>query len=120
MKITEDPIQEIIVHELYKMDLKDLVLQRIRPDGRPIMLYWCDGIAYSLFGLGEKAWDAEMLKGKMHFTKIYYADMPEYKALIEINTEQFGGLKIPVIDTSSIELDRELVKFLKSRKKSGK
>ncbi len=120
MKITEEPIKELIVHEAYKMDLKELVLQRIRPDGRPILLSWCDGIVYSVFTLGEKNWDEELLKGRYHIARVYYAEMKEYKSIVEISTEQFGGLKIPVLDNSVIEMETELVKWLKARSKSAK
>ena len=120
MKATEEPLKELVIHEAYKMDLKGIVLQKVRPDGRPVVLYWCNGIVYSVFTLGEKGWDDELLKGRYHITRVYYAEMPEYKPMVEINTDQFGGLKIPVVDNSGIELDSEMVKWLKTRDKRGK
>ncbi len=115
MEVKEEKIKEIIVHVSNKMDLKDLVLTKIRPDGRPIMLYWCDGIAYTAYVIDDKTRDEEMLKGKYHFSFVYFAEMPVFKPMIEITTEQFGGLKIPIIDTSKMSIDKALISFLKRK-----
>ncbi len=120
MKITEEPIKELIVHEACKMDLKGLVLQRIRPDGSPTLLSWCDGVVYTVFTLGERSWDEELLKGRYHIIRVCYAEMQEYKPMIEISTDQFGGLKIPVVDNSAIDIDRELIRWLKAQGRAPK
>ena len=64
--------------------------------------------------------DAEFMKGRFHFTEVFYTDMQEYKPIIDINTEQFGGLKVSVIDQSDLQLHKELAKWLKSKKGSSK
>ena len=90
---------------------------RVRPDGRPVMLYWCDGIAYAVYSMGEKTWDDELIKGKYHLSTVYFAEMPEFKPILEISTEQFGGLKVPIIDMSMVDIDKTLIKFLKGKPK---
>ena len=117
MEVREEKIKEIIVHNSQKLSIKELVLIRIRPDGRPMMLFWCDGIVYYVYTIGDKIGDEELIKGRFHFSAVYYADMPEFKPILEISTEQFGGLKVPIVDTSGLEVDKALIKFLKSKPK---
>jgi len=121
MEVKESPINEIIVHQVYKLDLKNLIVKRVRPDGRPVYLNWCDGILY-FYGVLDDAelFDSEFMKGKFHFTEVFYTTMEEYKPIIEINTDQFGGLKVSVIDQSDLQMHKELAKWLKGRKDQGK
>ncbi len=117
MKITESPIEEIVVHEVYKLSMQSLLIKRIRPDGRAPLLYWCNGIIY-FFGVfsDPEIFDQEFMKGKFHFTEVYYSEMEKYNPIVELNTDQFGGVKISVIDQGDIPLHKELTSWLKSKK----
>jgi hypothetical protein len=120
VEITESPIKEIIVHEVYKVGLESLVIKILHPDGVPTYLHWCDGILYHVSTLGGSKGETEYLKGKFHFIEMFYTEMPQYRSIVEVSTEQFGGLKVSVVNESDIPLHKELIKWLKGRKTGPK
>ena len=120
MIITESPIKDIVVHEVYRVGLESLIIKILHPDGAPVYLHWCDGILNHVSTLGGSKAETEYPKGKFHFMEMFYTEMPQYKPIVEINTEQFGGLKVSVVNESDIPLHRELIKWLKGGKKSSK
>ncbi|MGC8651728.1 MAG: hypothetical protein ACP5UH_00540 [Candidatus Micrarchaeia archaeon] len=117
IKISYSPINELVVHEAVRLELDDLLRERITPSGN-MPLYWCDGILFT-FNSPPLTKDImhDYLNGKIHWMEVHYTDMKKYDPVLELNDEQYKAiLKIRVIDTSKSALHAEFVKWLKSRR----
>ncbi len=114
VKIAYSPIQQIIVHEIVKMDMDDLLRERVTPAGN-MPLYWCDGILFSFSSLpmSRKVLD-DYLAGTIHWMEVHYTEMKDYKQVMDLNDEHYNStLKIRVIDTGKSSLHADFVKWVK-------
>ena len=100
VKITYSPWNEIIVHEYIQYELDDLLKHRsmgVSTGGLARNLLWVDGIVFYLrLMLGTEPVINEQLEGKVHWSSITFALMPEFKSLITIE----GKIRIPIINVS--------------------
>ncbi|MGC8669753.1 MAG: hypothetical protein ACP5TL_01205 [Candidatus Micrarchaeia archaeon] len=117
VKISYSPINELVVHEVVKLELDDLLRERITPSGN-MPLYWCNGILFA-FTSPPLTRDImrDYLNGKIHWMEVHYTEMKKYDPVLELNDEQYKAiLKIRVIDTSKSLLHLEFVKWLNNNR----
>ncbi len=113
VEVRHEPIKELIINEAYKMSIKDVVLRRVRQSSMPPLL-WCDGILYFYSTNSDsETFDQEYMSGKFHWLDVYYAEMPTFKPVVEVESEQFGGIKINVIDNSMETLHKAFADWAK-------
>ena len=100
VKITYRPWNEIIVHEYIRYELDDLLKLRsmgVSPGGLGSRLLWIDGIALDIrLMLGTESVIKEQFEGKVHWSSITFALMPEFKSVITVE----GNIRIPIINVS--------------------
>ncbi len=114
VEITFSPIKELVVHEVAEMKKEDLIRERITPAGN-LPLYWCDGILFSFSSLPmTDAIVDDYLKGKIHWLEVHFARMPKYSEVISLDAEEYKAtMNVRVIDTSSSQLHKDFVAWLK-------
>jgi len=80
--------------------------------GESVILKWAEGVVFSYTYLQPTTQDLvnELLKGRVYWSDIIYALMPEYKQTIRV-----GTLDIPIIDVSPNPLLREACRWLKQQ-----
>lgn len=78
--------------------------------GQPIVLKWAEGVtfSYSLLPPTTDSLMKEFLEGRVYWTDVVFALMPEYKSTIKV-----GTLDIPVIDVSPNPILREAAEWMK-------
>ncbi|MCL5007644.1 MAG: hypothetical protein M1562_00090 [Candidatus Marsarchaeota archaeon] len=111
------PIENVIVHEVVKVQLEDLLRERITPAGS-MPLYWCDGVLFSFSSapMTKKIVD-DYLDGTIHWMEVHYTEMRGYSPIMDLKDENYGGTaKVRVIDTSNSELHQDFARWLKKRK----
>lgn len=110
-----NPVKELIILECAHYPTLDglaRVIAVVISAGESVILKWAEGIVFMYTVLQPTSDDllAELLKGRMYWTEVYYAEMPEYKQTIRVST-----LDIPVIDMSPNPLLREAAAWLKKQ-----
>ena len=121
VKISFSPINELVVHEVVKVSMDDLMRERITPSGT-MPLYWCNGLVFSFSSvpMNKRVLD-DYLNGKIHWMEVHYAEMKDYDEVVVLNDEHYNGsMKIRVIDTSKSALHSDFVKWLKANSKPAK
>ena len=78
--------------------------------GEPVILKWAEGVAfsYSLLTPTTDSLMGEFLEGRVYWTDVIFALVPEYKSTIRV-----GTLDIPVIDVGPNPVLREAAKWMK-------
>jgi hypothetical protein len=119
VKIKYEPASELIVHEVVRLEMDDLMRGRITPQGN-MPLYWCNGIVFSFSSLPmSEELTKEYLQGKIHWMEAHYSEMSKYAPIVELKDEQYGAgsQKIRVLDTSKFSgIHAEFIKWLKTKK----
>ncbi len=79
--------------------------------GQPLVLKWAAGVtfSYSLLPPTTDSLMKEFLEGRIYWTDVVFALMPEYKSTIKV-----GTLDIPVIDVSPNPILRKAAEWLKT------
>ncbi len=108
-----DPIKTLVVHEVAGIQIDDLMRERITP-GVTLPLFWCSGVVFSVAQAPpSEELIKDYMKGKVHWLEVHYADMKEYKPVLELNDENYGNkIKIRVIDTSFSQTHKDFVSWL--------
>ncbi|MDE1851533.1 MAG: hypothetical protein KGH69_02490 [Candidatus Micrarchaeota archaeon] len=117
-KITHAPIKELVLHDVIAVDKQDMLRGRVTPAGT-MPLYWCSGVLFSFssFPMNDQV-IKEHLDGTLHWMEVQFTMEPEYVPIIQLNEEEYKAqLNVRVIDTSSVELHRELIKWIKENYK---
>jgi hypothetical protein len=115
VKISFDPIKEVVIHEFVQLDMDDLLRERVTPAGT-LPLLWCDGMLYSFQSMPmTRDIIKDYLMGKIHWAEVHYTKMDRYQQVMNLNDEHFGSgeMKIRVIDTTKSQLHKSFVKWLK-------
>ncbi|MGC8567742.1 MAG: hypothetical protein ACP5RP_00250 [Candidatus Micrarchaeia archaeon] len=111
MKITYSPIKEIVIHDIAKVDFRELIQSRITPQGN-LPLYWCNGI---IFGFASMPFNdqlvADYLNGILHWMEVQYTYMENFSPELSIDDTQYT--KVMVINTSNNALHKEFIEWLK-------
>ena len=116
VKVTFKPWEEVVIHEAIHYSLEDLIKLRsigVQPSALAAPLQWADGVVFRAVGMPPTDEVVrENLQGKVHWSSVEWALMPEYKNVIlisEINA------KIPIINVSATAILCDVVKALKER-----
>lgn len=118
VNIIYEPLHTLVVHDVSKIPMDDLLRERVTPSAT-MPLYWCNGV---LFSFASPPMADSLLKdyidGKVHWMEVHYTEMKDYKPVLELNDEHYGGTaKIRVIDTGSSQLHKDFIAWLKSVRK---
>lgn len=114
VRITYEPTNEIVIHDVISVGIDDLLRGRVTPAGT-MPLYWCNGIlfAFSSMPLTDDV-IKDYMRGKLHWLEVQYARMPEYKAVLSLSEDEYKAtMNIRIIDTSKSAVHNDLTKWLK-------
>lgn len=116
VKFRYEPFKEVVVMEIIRFQtLDDLArFANVISGGKIPGLYWIDGIAMLHFALPpstETTSKALVEEGRIYWTLLSYAAMPQYKPVIETKEK----IMVPVIDMTSDPLFMKAAKWLKQR-----
>jgi hypothetical protein len=119
VKINYSPIQELVVHDIFKMNFEDLLRGSLTPMGA-MPLYWCEGILYRFSSIPMSEEIAKLyVNGSVHWAEVHYTDgIKEYKQVLELKDENYqgGSIKVRVMDMSGSTLHSEFIRWLKANK----
>jgi hypothetical protein len=114
VQVVYAPWKEIVIHEAMKHLLQDLVnLQTlgVQPGGLGNPLLWAEGVAFVHQGMPPTD-DIikEQMQGRVHWSNVRFAVMPEYQDAIVIKET---NMKIPVINVENNPILRAGATWLK-------
>lgn len=116
VKITFKPWVEVIIHESLHYSIEDLIKNQslgVQPGGLAPPLKWAEGVALNFQGMPPtREVIREQLEGKIHWTLVTWALMPQYKNVIPIKDI---NAKIPVINVTANVIFCEVAKELKKQ-----
>jgi len=110
-----NPPKELVILECTRypsLDALAKVIAVVMSAGEPIILKWAEGVAFMYTHLQPSTEDliSEFLKGRVYWSDVIYAEMPEYKQTIRV-----GTLDIPVIDVSPNPILSDAAKWMKKQ-----
>ncbi|MCW4006537.1 MAG: hypothetical protein NWF04_08115 [Candidatus Bathyarchaeota archaeon] len=116
VNIRYEPFKEIVVMEQTKFASPDEMARftSVIAGGKLAGLYWAEGVVFLYFPLPpSNTAVAKMLieNGKVYWTFLGYAIMPQYQAIIETKEKMI----VPVIDISNNPMLRKVAKWLKEQ-----
>ena len=109
------PPKQLVILECTRypsLDALAKVVAVVISAGESVILKWADGVAFMYTFLQPTTDElvSELLKGRVFWSEVYYAEMPEYKQTIRV-----GTLDIPVLDMSPNPLLKEAARWLKKQ-----
>ena len=118
VKITYEPITEIVIKEYIRFEqIEDLIyiFAQARATGSPVSLSWANGLVFVYSALSPETEDImnDFLKGKIYWTSVSFAEMPEYKPVIA--TREM--VQVPIINMNSSPIIVQIMDWLKQQKK---
>ena len=114
-EIVCQPPKQLIILECTRypsLEALSKVVAVIISAGESLILKWAEGVVFSYSPIAPST-DLlldEYAKGKVYWSDVVYALMPEYKQTIRVST-----LDIPVIDVSPNPLLSEVAKWMKKQ-----
>jgi hypothetical protein len=112
-EIEYNPIKKIIVNQIERLSLDELIIARLVPN-MPPRIFWHDGILFYLFYSGDVKYSEEqMQKGVIVCNKIFYSKLPNYEPIISINSEAFGSIKAYIEKVGWSSFYRDIVAWIK-------
>jgi len=113
IEIVCNPPKQLIILECThypSIDALAKVIAVVISTGESVILKWAEGVAFMYTPLQPTTEDlmSELLKGRVYWSDVFYAEMPEYKQTIRV-----GTLDIPIIDVTPNPLLRDAAKWLK-------
>jgi len=117
VEVVCNPPKQLIILECTRyptLDALAKVIAVVISAGESVILKWAEGVAFMYTHLTPttEGLISELLKGRVYWSDVYYAEMPEYKQTIRV-----GTLDIPVIDVSPNPLLRDAAKWMKQQSK---
>ena len=117
VKVVYQPVNTLVVHDVVKVELDDLLRERITPAGT-MPLYWCGGV---LFSFASPPMVDQMVKeymdGRVHWLEVHYTVMKDYCEVLDLDDKHYSGtMKVRVINTGNSSLHNEFVRWLRSSK----
>ena len=115
--IRHQPINEIIIHELVKVNSIEDFLS-IKTNNVPLgnsapPARWADGILYEQQGFPPTPEIIkDQMEGKIHFAAIEYTEMPQFKPYLKNTT---NNVLLPIIDMSHNAVTKQIVIWLKGQ-----
>ena len=109
------PPKQLVILECTRypsLDALAKVIAVVISSGETVILKWADGVAFMYTFLQPTTDElvSELLKGRVYWSEVYYAEMPEYKQSIRV-----GTLDVPVLDMSPNPLLKEAARWLKKQ-----
>jgi hypothetical protein len=117
VKISYEPINEVVIKEYIRFErVEDLIyiFAQLRAGGAPVSLNWANGLVFvssQLLPDNDKILE-DFLKGKVYWTNVSFADMPEYKPLVETKER----VQVPIVNASSSRIIAKVMEWLKKQK----
>jgi hypothetical protein len=117
VKITYEPINEIAIKEYVRFEkVEDLIyiFAQLRASGAPVSLSWANGLVfvYSPLPPENDLVLEDYLKGKIYWTNVSFAEMPQYKSIVETRER----VQVPIINLNSSSIIVEVTEWLKQQK----
>lgn len=124
VKITYNPIKEIIIDEIIKYDAIEeweKIFLPVLIQGGQVALRWAEGVLfqYNVYPYSEATLEYRV-KGILHVADLQYALMSEYTDTRTLEPQVGGTYPYLITDVSKTENQIELVKWLKEYDKSLK
>jgi hypothetical protein len=96
-------------------DLAETIAVLIRT-GNMTVLKWAEGVVFSYTDIppSTESLTEDFFEGKVYWSDVMYASMPEYKPIIRV-----GTMDIPVINVTPNSFLRQVAKWLKQHKHQG-
>ena len=121
VKITYEPWEEIIIHEIVEKKPEDLFtilvkqIQGIGSAGMQPFITWAEGIAFIIEPLPDtEEVIADKMKGKINFSAVHFARIPKYQAEIKCNVDRLEHtIQLIKVETPMVI---QIAKFLKDDK----
>jgi hypothetical protein len=115
VEIICNPPKQLIILECTRypsIDALAKIVAVVISTGESVIMKWADGVAFLYTPLQPTTEDlmSEFLKGRVYWSDVIYAEMPEYKQTIRV-----GTFDVPVIDVSPNPLLRETAKWMKKQ-----
>lgn len=116
VEIICSPPKQLIILECTRypsMEALAKIIAVVISSGEPVIIKWAEGVAFIYTLLQPTTEDLmnEFLKGRVYWSDVIYAEMPEYKQTIRV-----GTFDIPVIDVSPNPLLRDATKWMKKQR----
>jgi hypothetical protein len=120
MKITYEPIKEIIVKEYVRYEnIQNLlfIFAQLRSSGQPVSLNWAKGVVFAFTPLAPSTDQLmeDFLKGRLYIASTSFALMPDYKEVVNYISPE-GKIPVPVVNASDNAGDCEIAEWLKAQK----
>lgn len=116
VKVTFRPWEEVVIHESIHYSVDDLIKLcsiGVQPGGLAKPLRWAEGVVFRSSGMPPTDEVVkEQLQGRIHWSSVEWALMPEYKNVIMIKEV---NAKIPIINVGATTILCEVVKALKKQ-----
>ena len=117
VEIEYKPVEKIVVHEIIKYDLNHFLETFAKPgpnNTQPPPARWVDGIIFNPNGFPVQTPEMvnEHLKGTIHWAAVTFAEMDEYKPIVN---HPATGIGLPVNDNSNNTAVVSFVTWLKNR-----
>ncbi len=117
IKITYEPFEEIVIKEYIRFEkIEDLIFTfaQARIGGEPVILSWANGVAFmhSPLILDNDQIVEDLLKGRVYWTNVSFAEMSEYKPIFETREK----VQVPIINVNSSPIFRQVAEWLKQQK----
>ena len=117
MEIVHEPWKRIVIHEIVRYVLDNLIKVRslgVEPGGLAEPLLWADGIVFSRSTILEtKEVLKEKIEGVVHWSSVEWAIMSEFKEVIVIKET---NVKVPIIDVSAHPIYKTVSRWLREHK----
>ncbi len=115
--IRYQPIKEIIIHELVKVnsveDFLNIKTGNVPLGGAGNPARWADGILYEASGYPPTPEVIkDQIEGILHFAAVEYTEMKEYKPYLKNST---NNVILPIINMSHNEITKEVGQWLKKQ-----
>ena len=114
VKVTFRPWEEVIIHESIQYTLDEMIHMQtvgVQSGGLARPLLWAEGVIFRHAAMAPTE-DVvrEKLQGKVHWSAVHWALMPEFQNVIVIKET---NVKVPINDLSANEILSEVAKSLK-------
>ena len=115
VKVSFEPVKELVIHEVLEVDYEDLMRERITPTGSA-PLYWCNGVLFTFASMPfTDNVIKDYLEGRIHWAEVHYTRMKQYSPVLTLEDEHYSGAqKVRAIDTRRSALHRDFIRWLDS------
>lgn len=119
LRIRYEPYDEIVVKEYVRFDkIDDLIyiFAQLRAAGQLASANWANGVLFthSMLTPDTDKVTEEFITGRLYYTNVSYALMPDYKSAVRYKGPE-GEILVPVINVSSSKTLSKLAEWLKSQ-----